>query len=236
MNRHTYFIGLALCGILICSTSSCNSQQKKSVELKNANDTMSWIVGENFVYSVRESGVELNKEMVLKAVEAMWDGDTSPIDNKTFTEVMDQFRFMFYSNRRTRMEEAAKQQEAMMADLAKKDPSLKRDDVSGIYYKVVKEGHGRTAPDGYRLKFNYEGRLLDGKVFDNSFGTEGIITLPANVIKGLGRGLTLMNEGSRYIFYIPSHLAFGPDGQPEMDIPSNTMVVYEVELYKILED
>ena len=222
-------------GILILSATSCNSQEKK-IKLKNASDTLSWILGENFARGLQESEVELNKTVILQAVEATLDGMPSQVDIKTYQDGLDMFSFALHKMQKNKAKKAFEEQQQQLQMMAKQDPAMKLDERSGIYYKVVKEGNGPNAPDGKRLKFNYEGRLLDGTVFDNSFNTDGIITLTANVIPGLAYGLTLMNAGSRYIFYIPSHLAFGAQGSVELNIPGNSLVVYEVELYQILND
>lgn len=230
-----YLIGFAAAATLLFSATSCNSQSSQ-VELRNANDTMSWILGENFARGLSESNIQINKDIVLKAVEAILDGKPSMVDDATYKEGMDQFASALHVAQQNKAKETYEQQQKQLQQMAKDDPQMKLDEPSGIYYKVVKEGHGPKAPDNYRLRFNYEGRMLDGTVFDNSFGTSGIVNLAANVMSGVGRALTMMNAGSRYIFYIPSHLAFGPEGSTELNIPGNTIVVYEIELYEILND
>jgi FKBP-type peptidyl-prolyl cis-trans isomerase len=158
------------------------------------------------------------------------------VDNITYQEGLDNFAAALYMAQQEKAKATFVKQQQQLQQLAQNDPQLKLDERSGIYYKVVKEGTGPNAPEKMRVRFNYEGRLLDGTVFDNSFGTNGIINLPVNLMKGVGFALTLMNAGSRYIFYIPSHLAFGPNGSPQLNIPGDAIVVYEIELYEILKD
>ena len=206
------------------------------MDLKTHNDTLSWILGENFARGLVESNVQLNKAAILKAVEATLDGLPSMVDNITYQEGLDEFAQTLYMAQQEKAQQAFQQQQQQLRQLAQSDPQLKLDQKSGIYYKVVKEGKGANAPENMRVRFNYEGRLLDGTVFDNSFGTNGIINLPVNLMKGVGYALTMMNPGSRYIFYIPSHLAFGQTGDAVLQIPGNAIVVYEIELYEILKD
>ncbi|MBO7542212.1 MAG: FKBP-type peptidyl-prolyl cis-trans isomerase [Bacteroidales bacterium] len=235
MRRNKVFLGLSLAVTLLLSATSCNSQESK-VELKTASDTMSWILGENFARGLKESNVELNKAVILKAVEATLDGKPSLVDNITYQEGLDNFALALHMAQQEKAKATFAQQQQQLQQLAVNDPQLKLDERSGIYYKVVKEGKGPKAPEKMRVRFNYEGRLLDGTVFDNSFGTNGIINLPVNLMQGVGYSLTLMNAGSRYIFYIPSHLAFGANGSPQLNIPGDAIVVYEIELYEILKD
>ena len=235
MRRNKVFLGLSLAVTLLISATSCNSQESK-VELKTASDTMSWVLGENFASGLKESKVELNKELILKAVEATLDGKESMVDNLTYQEYLDNFSAALYMAQQQHAQEVYTKQNQQLKEIAKNDPQLKFDERSGISYKVVKEGKGPKAPENMRVRFNYEGRLLDGTVFDNSFGTNGIINLPVNVMKGVGYALTMMNAGSRYIVYLPSYLAFGANGSPQLNIPGDAIVVYEIELYEILKD
>ncbi|MBQ6726905.1 MAG: FKBP-type peptidyl-prolyl cis-trans isomerase [Bacteroidales bacterium] len=235
MKRNNVFLSLALAVTLLFSATSCNSQESK-VELKTTSDTMSWVLGENFARGLMQSNVELNKMVILKAVETILDGKESMVDNVTYQKHLDNFSAAMFLAQQEKSKEAYAKQQQQLKELAQGDPQMKLDERSGIYYKVVKEGKGPKAPENMRVRFNYEGRLLDGTVFDNSFGTSGIINLPVNVMQGVGYALTLMNAGSRYIFYIPSHLAFGANGSPELNIPGDAIVVYEIELYEILKD
>ena len=235
MRRKKVFLGLSLAVTLLLSATSCNSQESK-VELKTTGDTMSWVLGENFARGIKESNVELNKMVILKAVEATLDGKESMVDNITYQKFLDDFSAAMYMAQQQKAQEAYAKQQQQLQEMAKNDPQLKLDERSGIYYKVVKEGKGPKAPENMRVRFNYEGRLLDGTVFDNSFSTSGIVNLPVNLMRGVGFALTLMNAGSRYIFYIPSHLAFGSNGSPELKIPGDAIVVYEIELYEIMKD
>lgn len=222
---------------LLFSATSCNSQESNSnVELKTASDTTSWVLGENFARGLKESNVELNKQVILKAVEATLDGKESIVDNLTYQKYLDNFSAALFLAQQEKAKEFYAKQQQQLQEIAKGDPQIKLDERSGIYYKVVKEGKGPKAPENMRVRFNYEGRLLDGTVFDHSFATSGIINLPVNLMQGVGYALTMMNAGSRYIFYIPSHLAFGANGDPELNIPGNAIVVYEIELYEIFKD
>lgn len=235
MTRNSLLIGMSFVATILFSATSCNSQESR-VELKNANDTMSWILGENFARGLMESNIDLNKAVVLKAVEAIMDGNPSMVDGNTYQQGLDQFAMALQVAQQNKLKEAYTQQQQQLQQMAKQDSKMKLDEQSGIYYKVVKQGSGPNAPEKKRARFDYEGRLLDGTVFDSSFGSNGIINLPANLLTGVGRALTLMNAGSRYIFYIPSHLAFGLNGSPQLNIPGNAIVVYEIELYEILKD
>lgn len=217
------------------STTSCNSQKANGEMLKNNNDTLSWVIGENIARTVVATELEFNNEIVLKAVEATLNGEESPLNDSCFNDILAQLSFLVQKTQRGNAEKLLQEQDAKLQQMARENPEIKRHE-SGIYYQVLKEGKGKCATEVQRLRFNYEGRLLDGKVFDSSFGGDGVQTLPKNVLPGLGIGLCTMNAGSRRVFYIPSYMAFGKTGDPTLHIPGNSIVVYEVELYEIYND
>ena len=104
---------------------------------------------------------------------------------------------------------------------------------SGLKYIVLQEGTGNKPVATSNVKVHYTGMFLDGKVFDSSVQRGETIDFGLNqVIKGWTEGLQLMNEGSKYKFYIPSNLAYGERGAGGV-IPPNADLIFEVELIKI---
>ena len=105
---------------------------------------------------------------------------------------------------------------------------------SGLQYKITKEGTGKTPAATDRVLVQYEGKLLDGSVFDSSIKRGEPIAFPLNrVIPGWTEGLQLVKEGGKAILYIPSNLAYGPGGTPGGPIGPNETLIFEVELIKI---
>ena len=103
---------------------------------------------------------------------------------------------------------------------------------SGLKYKVIKKGSGKKPTATDVVEVNYEGRLLDGTVFDSSAKHGQSISFPLNrVIKGWTEGLQLMPVGSVYEFYIPADLAYGPQALP--GIPANSDLIFTVELLDV---
>jgi FKBP-type peptidyl-prolyl cis-trans isomerase len=106
---------------------------------------------------------------------------------------------------------------------------------SGLQYKVIKPGKEDGKRPGARSKVtvNYEGRHLDGKVFDSSYQRNKPIDFRLNqVIKGWTEGLQLMREGAKYQLYIPSKLAYGTRGAGRSIGPAETLI-FDVELLKV---
>lgn len=100
---------------------------------------------------------------------------------------------------------------------------------SGVQYKVIKVGNGPLPKDTSTVQVNYEGRTIDGKVFDSSYKRGQPITLRANqVIKGWTEALVHMPEGSIWEVYIPQNLAYGDREQGQIK-PFSTLI-FKIEL------
>jgi FKBP-type peptidyl-prolyl cis-trans isomerase FkpA len=107
---------------------------------------------------------------------------------------------------------------------------------SGLQYMVLRQGAGARPHPGDRVRVNYEGRLLDGTVFDSSYrnGQPAEFGL-AQVIPGWAEGVALMPVGSKYRFWIPSNIGYGAQGTPGGPIGPNATLVFDVELMGILQ-
>ena len=104
---------------------------------------------------------------------------------------------------------------------------------SGVQYKVVKEGHGAIPTDTSVVKVNYEGRLIDGTVFDSSYKRGEAATFPVkSVIKGWTEILCHMPAGSEWEVYIPQELAYGEREQGK-DIKPFSALIFKLELLEV---
>ena len=103
---------------------------------------------------------------------------------------------------------------------------------SGVQYKVIKEGNGPMPKDTSMVEVNYEGRTIDGKVFDSSYQRKQPLPLRANqVIKGWTEALTMMPVGSVWEIYVPQELAYGEREQGPIK-PFSTLI-FKIELLNI---
>lgn len=121
--------------------------------------------------------------------------------------------------------------EQFLADNAKKQGITVTS--SGLQYEVLTEGNGRHPKATDSVKCHYEGRLIDGTVFDSSYRRGTPATFGLNqVIAGWTEGVQLMPEGAKYRFYIPYNLAYGANGAGD-SIPPFSALIFDVELISI---
>jgi len=111
------------------------------------------------------------------------------------------------------------------------DPKIVKTE-SGIAYKVLKEGNGANPSDGDIVSVIYEGKLIDGTVFDSSAGKA--VQFPVSgVIPGFSEMLKLMKPGEKVTVYIPGPLAYGVNGTPDGKIGPNATLVFDLTLESI---
>ena len=122
--------------------------------------------------------------------------------------------------------------EAFLAAKAKKDSV--QTTKSGLQYKILTVGTGETPKATDKVKVNYEGKLIDGTVFDSSYKRNQPATFACNqVIKGWTEALTMMPVGSKWEIYIPQELGYG--SREAGKIPPFSTLLFTVELLEIVK-
>ena len=104
---------------------------------------------------------------------------------------------------------------------------------SGLQYKVIKEGKGAIPTDTTQVKVQYEGRTIDGQVFESSYKNDGPITMtPKQMLPGWTEALPHVPEGSVWEVYIPQNLAYG-ERQAGDKIKPFSALIFKIELVKV---
>lgn len=200
-------------------------------------DRVSYALGMSIGNNFRGSGVEeLNIEDFAKGVKVVFSGETPEI---TYQEAKDVIREYF-----TKVEERQRSLAAEVAKMNKEagEKFLKENAAraevkttpSGLQYEVITEGTGPKPTATDRVMVHYTGKLIDGTVFDSSVERGEPATFGVTqVIPGWVEALQMMNEGSKWRLFIPSNLAYGPQGAGGMIGPDATLI-FDVELIKII--
>ena len=135
------------------------------------------------------------------------------------------------ANRQAKFAEQIAKGRAFLEENAKKEGVISLP--SGLQYKVLKQGDGVVPQATDKVKVHYEGRLIDGTVFDASskHGTEPATFRPDQVIKGWTEALTMMPVGSKWQLFIPQELGYGERAAGQ--IPPCSTLIFDVELVGI---
>lgn len=171
---------------------------------------------------------EINYEDLMKGMKDAAAG------NELSVSMNDAKRLMqAHSKKRASMkhEKVIEEGKTFLADNGKKEGV--KTTASGLQYLVLKEGTGPKPTKSQKVEVHYEGKLLNGNIFDSSYRREKPTTFGVGqVIAGWTEGLQLMSVGSKYRFFIPENLAYGSRGAGK-DIGPYETLIFEVELLDI---
>lgn len=192
-------------------------------------DKLSYAWGLAMGNQLKAMGVkELDANDYCAAVKSVFDGTEPAMKAEEAQKVINEYLTELQEKAAAAAKAAGEQ---FLAD-NKKDERVK-ETPSGLQYLVEKEGNGAQPTASSEVTVHYTGRLLDGTVFDSSVSRGEPATFPlAQVIKGWTEGVQLMKEGAKYRFFIPSDLAYGPSGIPNV-IPPHSTLIFDVELIKV---
>ena len=173
---------------------------------------------------------EINAADFAAAVSDVLAGNTTKIDDAEAQQIVN----TFLQKQQEEMGKAVREDgERFLAENAKKEGVTVLP--SGLQYTVIKEGNGAKPLATDRVKCHYEGTLPNGTIFDSSYKRGEPAVFPLNgVIAGWTEGVQLMNEGAKYRFFIPYHLAYGERGAGQA-IPPYAALVFDVELIEVVK-
>ncbi|MBL7969217.1 MAG: FKBP-type peptidyl-prolyl cis-trans isomerase [Prolixibacteraceae bacterium] len=173
---------------------------------------------------------QLNKEILLVAFEKAFLGDSVQIKPEAANASIQKF---FAEISKVEADKELKAGEEFLASNKNKAGVVTLP--SGLQYEIIKAGTGVKPKAEDQVKCHYHGTTIDGKVFDSSVDRGEPAVFPVNrVIPGWTEALQLMPIGSKWKLYIPSALAYGPQGAGQ-DIKPNSTLIFEVELLEIVK-
>ncbi|NBV12800.1 MAG: FKBP-type peptidyl-prolyl cis-trans isomerase [Sphingobacteriia bacterium] len=228
--------GVAL--ILISLFTACDGGSKFSGKPENQVDSVSYAIGVNIGSSFRTQKIEVNTAAVLKGLQDGIDSTASMTPDQIREILMAlSERMNAQANDRQKAQQGVQGEQnaangaAFQAEYEKKEGVKKT--ASGLMYRVIKAGKGKSPKPTDVVSVNYIGRLTDGSEFDSNLKTGQPAKFPLNqVIPGWQEGLLLMKEGDKFEMVIPPGLGYGDQGAGEKIGPQATLV-FEVELLKV---
>jgi len=198
-------------------------------------DKVSYVLGQSVGGDFKRQGLEIDPKIFADSFIASFNGKEPQMPVGEMQHIMQNFqRAMEDKKQAEQMESGKKNIEAgkkFLEENSKKE-GVKATE-SGLQYKVITEGSGKKPAVTDTVETHYEGKTLDGIIFDSSYKRGQTTTFPlSGVIKGWTEALQIMAEGSKYELYIPSELAYGSAGSGGTIEPYSTLI-FIVELIAV---
>jgi FKBP-type peptidyl-prolyl cis-trans isomerase FklB len=216
------------------SAMACVAQAQTQVELKDLKQRASYAIGADIASNLQRQGLTIDPKALAAGLVDGYEGKMK-LTPPELKQVMDEFRAQMMAAKESKSkadgEKNLKDGEAYLAANGKKEGV--KTTASGLQYKVLQSGKGKSPKATDKVKVHYHGTLIDGTVFDSSVERGEPISFPLNgVIAGWTEGVQLMKEGDKFQFTIPSKLAYGEQGAGGK-IGPNATLIFDVELLAV---
>jgi len=198
-------------------------------------DKVSYILGQSIGMDFRRQGFDINEKIFLNSFSEALAGKPGHMPAGEMQQVMQAFNSMREERKQADQAGSAavnleKGKAFLAANETKKGVLVT---ASGLQYRVLKEGEGPCPKSSDKVTVHYEGKTVDGKVFDSSIQRGSPASFPVNgVIAGWQEALTMMKARSRHELVIPSELAYGASGAGSA-IGPHEVLIFQVELLSI---
>ena len=191
---------------------------------QSENDKAIYSLGYDLGTELKGHALELNQELLLRGVKDAIEGNKPLVKTTSRNKALAQIRA-------ERVQHNLEQSQAFLAENAKKEGVVTLD--SGLQYKVIQAGEGKSPQSTDSVSVNYRATLTDGTELDSSYERGKPSTYQVQkVIRGWREALLMMKEGDKWELYIPPQLGYGKRGLRNR-IPPNSALIYEVELLAV---
>ena len=229
-------LSITLVVLLLFGQAMGAAQQKVKTDAKSQKEKLSYSLGYDYGSRMKKGSVDLDPDIFAKALKEGLAGKKATMTDQEMREALLPLQKQMVEKRAEEMKKLSEKNKqegaAFLAENAKKEKVVTLP--SGLQYKVIKEGTGKSPQQSDKVQVHYRGTLINGTEFDNSYTRGQPVTLGVDkVIKGWSEGMQLMKEGSKWMLYIPSELAYGERGAGRGRIGPNQTLIFEVELISV---
>lgn len=229
-------IGFLAILLSLCFTVNAATKPAASaIPLKTPQDKLSYALGVETGKAFKLHDVEVKPDVFAKGLQDGLKGKSKLLTDAQIKETLQNFQQQTAEKFQKKIQQRAVENNKVSQAFL--DQNKKQSGVvalpSGLQYKVIEKGTGPKPTLKDTVVVNYEGRLLNGKVFDSSYKRKKPATFPVSgVIKGWQEAIPLMHTGATWEIYIPPKLAYGERGVPGV-IGPNQVLIFKVHLLKI---
>jgi len=223
-------LALPMLGLLggVCSAA-------EPLKLETENEKINYSVGYQLGGDFKRQEVEIKSDMLLQGIEDAITGDKPFLDEQERRATLMALAQRVKAEQKQKMQqqgaEALKAGEAFLAENSGKEGVTTLP--SGLQYKVITAGEGKSPQKSDKVTVHYRGTLIDGTEFDSSYSRNKPATFGVGqVIPGWTEALQLMKEGDKWEIYLPSKLAYGERGAGAK-IPPDSTLIFEIELISV---
>ena len=224
---HPVFFITTVSALSLIATSAVFAADKPKTEKEIFSYAVGYQIGQGF----KRDGLEIDTKTMSSAIEDVMSGKAPSLTENEMRSAMENAQKKLIAKRQEMAAQAKADGEKFLAENSKKEGVITRE--SGLQYKIISTGKGKQAKADGSITAHYEGKLINGDVFDSSYRRGEPATFNINqVIPGWKEVIPLMHEGDKWQVYIPSGLAYGERGHPPV-IGPNEALIFDIELVKV---
>jgi len=210
-------------------------QKNLEITMKIDIEKISYILGQSIGGDFRRQEFEIDVQTFIDSFADAYAGKETRMRPSEMQQIMMAFQSAMQEKKQTKQSKAAETN--LKQGLAFLEENRTRQDVqvtkSGLQYRIIREGSGKKPGSADTVVTHYEGKTIDGRIFDSSIRRNTPARFPVNgVIQGWQEALQLMNEGSQWEIFVPSDLAYGQAGSGGTIEPHATLI-FQIELIAV---
>ena len=218
---------------IVLLVGQANAEEKKA--LQTTKEKQSYSIGADIGSKLKAQSIDIDADVFAQGLKDAFSGGKLQLTEQEMKETLAGLQKELMEKQAERTKQIAEKNKKEGAEFlaANKTKEGVKTLPSGLQYKVIKEGTGKTPKAEDTVITNYRGTLIDGTEFDSSYKRGQPATFPVKgVIPGWTEALQLMKEGSTWELFIPSNLAYNERGAGNT-IGPNATLIFEIELISV---
>lgn len=225
-------LGAVMAILYLTVSVACAGEEKV---LASEKDKISYSIGMDIGRNLKRQAIDIDPDLVSQGIRDSFRGGKTLLSEDEKTRILTEFQRDLATKQQEKNREVAASAKKRGEEFLTKNKKNKgvRTTSSGLQYRVLREGTGKSPKGTDSVTVNYRGTLTDGTEFDSSYKRGQPATFKVDgVIKGWTEALQLMKEGAKWELFLSPDLAYGERGAPPV-IGPNEVLIFEVELIEV---